>query len=116
MNFLLKLLVKSLAVVLVAYLLPGVHVNSVLTAVVVAAVLSFLDSVVKPVMIFLTIPVTILSLGFFLLVINAFMVMIADYFITGFKVDGFFQALVFSVVLWLVSMILQTIADSKKDE
>jgi putative membrane protein len=116
MKFIIKLIVKALAVILAAYLMPGVKVDSVITAIVVAASLSFLDAVVKPIMILLTIPVTIFTLGFFLLVINAFMVMIAAYFIDGFKVDGFFQAFLFSIVLWLTSLLLQTLANNKDDE
>lgn len=116
MNFLIKILVKSLAVILVSYFLPGVHVENVTTAIVVAVVLAFLDSIVKPIMVVLTIPVTIFSLGLFLLVINACMVLIADYFVDGFKVDGFFTAFLFSIVLSIVTFILDALAKPSKEE
>ena len=109
MNFLIKLLVSTLAVIITAYLLPGVTIDndSVLIAIVVAAVLAFLNSIVKPVMIFLTIPFTIFTFGFFLLAINAFIIMIADRLIDGFHVRNFWWALLFSIVMWLVNSILQ---------
>ena len=117
MNFLTKILVKTLAVIMVSYFMPGVDVDNILTAVVVAVVLAFLDSIVKPIMIVLTIPVTIFSLGLFLLVINACMVLLADYFVEGFKVNGFFTALLFSIVLSLTTSILDAFAKpSKNDE
>lgn len=115
MNFLTKILVKTLAVILVSYFMPGVKVDNITTAIVVAVVLAFLDSIVKPVMIVLTIPVTIFSLGLFLLVINACMVLLAAYFVEGFKVDGFFTALFFSIILSLTTSILDAIAKPSKD-
>jgi putative membrane protein len=117
MNFLTKILVKTLAVIMVSYFMPGVDVDNILTAVVVAVVLAFLDSIIKPIMIVLTIPVTIFSLGLFLLVINACMVLLADYFVEGFKVNGFFTALLFSIVLSLTTSILDAFAKpSRNDE
>jgi putative membrane protein len=117
MNFLTKILVKTLAVIMVSYFMPGVDVDNILTALVVAVVLAFLDSIIKPIMIVLTIPVTIFSLGLFLLVINACMVLLADYFVEGFKVNGFFTALLFSIVLSLTTSILDAFAKpSKNDE
>lgn len=103
-------MVKTLAVLIVSYLMPGVNVTNIFYAILVAVSLSFLNTVLKPVMILLTIPVTILSLGLFLIVINALIVMIADYFIDGFAVNGFFTALLFSIVLSIVSSILEWIA------
>ena len=109
MKFIIQLIISTLAVLISAYLLPGVHIrdNSFMTALVVAAVLSFLNAVVKPIMIVLTIPVTVLSLGLFLLVINAFIILIAAKLVDGFMVDSFWWALLFSLILSLVTGILQ---------
>jgi putative membrane protein len=115
MNFLTKILVKTLAVILVSYFMPGVQVKNITTAIVVAVVLAFLDSIVKPIMIVLTIPVKIFSLGLFLLVINACLVLLADYFVEDFYVKGFFTALFFSIILSLTTSILEAIAKPSKD-
>jgi len=115
MNFLTKILVKTLAVILVSYFMPGVQVKNITTAIVVAVVLAFLDSIVEPIMIVLTIPVTIFSLGLFLLVINACLVLLADYFVEDFYVKGFFTALFFSIILSLTTSILEAIAKPSKD-
>lgn len=115
MKFILNILVKTLAVLIVAYLMPGVNVTNVFYAILVAVSLSFLNTVLKPLMIILTIPVTIVTLGLFLIVINAFIVMIADYFIEGFEVNGFITALFFSIVLSLVTSLLEWIANFKAE-
>ena len=118
MNFLIKLLVSTLAVIITAYLLPGVTIDndSVLIAIVVAAVLAFLNSIVKPVMIFLTNPFTIFTFGLFLLAINAFIIMIAGKLVGGFHVRNFWWALLFSVVMWFVNSILEGVqrSDSRR--
>jgi len=107
MSFFLKVLISSIAVVISAYLLPGVHVKDFITALVVAFVLGLLNMLLKPILVILTIPVTILSLGLFLLVINAFIVQLAAYFVKGFLVDGFWWALLFSIILSIVTWILE---------
>lgn len=109
MNFVLKLLVSSFAVVITSYLLPEayVHVDKFTTAIIVALVLALLNALLKPVLIILTIPVTILSFGLFLLVINAFIIQLAGYFVGGFKVAGFWWALLFSIILSLSTWLLE---------
>ncbi len=116
MKFIIQLVISTLAVLISAYLLPGVHIrdNSFLTALVVAAVLSFLNNVVKPIMVLLTIPVTIISLGLFLLVINAGIIIITTKIVDGFTVDSFWWALLFSFILSIVTSILQNV--KKTDE
>ena len=105
MNFIIKLLLTGLAVVVTSYLLNGVYVDSYFTAVVLAAVLAILNAVVRPLFIILTIPVTVFTLGLFLLVINAVIILLADYFVPGFTVDGFWWALGFSIILAIVNSI-----------
>jgi len=100
-----KIFASALAVILSAYILPGVHVDGFITAIIVAVVLALVNFFVKPLLIIITIPVTILTLGLFLLAINAFMILMVDSFIDGFAVDGFWWALIYSLVLSIVSSI-----------
>ena len=82
-----------------AYILPGIDVASYGSAIWVAIALGLIRVIVKPVMVILTLPITIVTLGLFLLVINALVVMLADYFVSGFSVANFWYALLFSVLL-----------------
>lgn len=117
MGFLLKLILTALAVIVTSSVLPGVSIENAWTSVIVAAVLSFLNAIVKPLMIILTIPITIFTLGFFLLVINAFMILLTDQIVDGFEVNSFFTAFLFSIVLSIVNWVFENIsASSKKDE
>ncbi|MBE7640696.1 phage holin family protein [Salegentibacter sp. BLCTC] len=109
MNFILRILLTALAVVILAKLLPGVVVEDYLTAVIVAFVLAILNLLVKPILVIFTLPVTILTLGLFLLVINAVIILLADAFVTGFGVSGFFIALIFSLLLSLFQSLLFSI-------
>jgi len=101
-------------------LLPGVSLgdmsetNGLLTALLVAAVLGLLNALLKPILILLTLPVTVVTLGLFLLVINAVIVLIADHLIDGFTVRSFWWALGFSLLLSLVSSILSSFDRSGK--
>lgn len=99
MNFLISLLVNGLAVFLVANILPGVEVTSYLSAIIVAVLLGFVNSFIKPIITVLTLPITMLTLGLFLFIINGGMVLIVDYILGGFFVDGLFWATLFSIVL-----------------
>jgi putative membrane protein len=106
MKFILRLLLSALAVVLLSNILPGVHVATFGIAVIVALVLSLLNFLVKPLLIILTLPVTIITFGLFLLVINALIILMASGLVSGFTVDGFWWALLFSLLLSLVQSIL----------
>lgn len=105
-NLLVRLLLTTILIVVLANFLPGIHVDTIKTALVVAVVLALLNTFLKPVLVFFTLPITMLTLGLFLLIINAGMVLLADYFIDEFRVDTFLNALVFSVVLSLSQWIL----------
>lgn len=111
MKFILQLIISSLAILITAYLLPGVTIenNSFLIALTVAAVLAFLNAVVKPIMIVLTIPITFVTLGLFLLAINAFMILLTEKLVDGFHVKNFWWALLFSFILSIVTSILGNI-------
>lgn len=111
MKLIIRLLVTAIIVVLLAYILPGVGVDSFLSAIIVAVVLALLNLIVKPILVLFTLPVTILTLGLFLLVINALIILLCDYLIGGFSVDGFWYALLFSVLLSIVQSIANSMVD-----
>ena len=110
MKFVIRLLLSSLAVIITAYLLPGVEVASFTSAIIIAALLGLLNVTVKPLLVLLTIPFTILTLGLFLLVINAVMILLADSIIPGFDVDGFWWALAFSLILSILTSLFHDLA------
>ncbi len=116
MKILLKLLVSSLAVFFSAYILPGVYLDGFPSAMVVALILGALNAFLKPLLIVLTIPVTMITFGLFLLVINAFMIMITDSVLEGFSVNGFWSALLFSIIVSLATAFLEALANPKKSE
>jgi len=105
-SFLFKLLVNAVAVFVTAYLLKGVSVKNFFTAIITALLIGVVNAVLKPIFIFLTIPVTIITLGLFLLVIDALMILLVDKALSGFKVKNFWWALIFSVVLSIVNSLL----------
>lgn len=106
MKTILKILLTALAVLAIAYLLPGVTVKDYTTAIFVAIVLGLLRIFVKPVLVVLTIPITVITLGLFLFCINAIIVLLANYFVDGFSVSGIFTALLFSLLLSFFQSIL----------
>lgn len=129
MNFIAKLLISTFAVLITAYFLDGVTIgnnqfysgsspelNKFVTAVLVAIVLAFLNTIVKPILTILSLPITFFTLGLFLLVINALIILFADKLVDGFKVDGFWTALWFSLVLSVVSGLLEIINGKEERE
>ncbi len=98
-KWLFKVLVCSVNVFILASIMPGVAIKDIFTAILVAIILSLLDAVVKPLLILLTLPATILTLGLFLFVINACILLMDDHFVHGFDIDNFGYALLFSIVL-----------------
>ncbi|MEP7106356.1 MAG: phage holin family protein [Ferruginibacter sp.] len=99
MKFLLKILITTVNAFILAKILPGIEINDIFTALAVAVLLAILDATVKPLLIILTFPVTILTLGLFLFVINGCIILAAGYFIEDFKIGGFWYALLFSILL-----------------
>ena len=114
MKFIIRLFLSSLAVVITAYLLPGVNVDSYMSALIIAALLGLLNVTVKPLLVILTIPFTILTLGLFLLAINAIMILLADAIIDGFNVNGFWWALAFSLILSILTSLFHDLAGKDK--
>jgi len=113
MKLILKILLTAVAVLVLAYVLPGVSVASYGSAIFVAIVLGLLRAIVKPILIFLTFPITIITLGLFLLVINAVIIMMADYFVDGFSVRNFWWALGFSLALSFLQSVLHSMVEKK---
>ncbi|MES2797508.1 MAG: phage holin family protein [Bacteroidota bacterium] len=111
MNYIIRLLLTAVAVWLGATYIQGVSVDAYGTAIIVALVLGLLNTFVKPVLKLLSFPITILTLGLFLLVINVVIIYMADYFIEGFAVSGFIAPLIFSFVISIASSILNLIFD-----
>lgn len=111
MNILINWLVSALAVLASAYLLPGVAVSSFVTALVAALVLGILNAFIKPLLILLTLPINILTLGLFTLVINAGLIMLAANMVDGFTVDGFWWAVIFAIVLSVVNSVFGSLTD-----
>jgi putative membrane protein len=114
MNLIIKLLISTIVVFVLSYFLPGVRVTSLTGALMVAVVLGLLNTFLKPILVLLTIPVTFFTLGLFLLVINAIIILICDYFIDEFEVVGFLNALLFSVLLSIIQSILNKIFIDQK--
>ena len=108
MKWILKLLLTALAVLLLANILPGVAVTSYAYAVWVAVVIGLLNGFVRPLLIFLTLPATLITLGLFLFVINACIILIAANFLGGFTVESFWWALLFSLLLLFLQSVLHS--------
>jgi len=113
-NFLAKTLITSVAVLIAALLLSGVRVDNTITAVLVAVVMGLLNSFIKPVLIILTIPITIFTFGLFLLFINVIIVKWTSVIVPGFHVRNWWAALLFSIVVSLVTSILEGLIGERR--
>ncbi|WP_234736218.1 phage holin family protein [Tellurirhabdus bombi] len=109
MGLLIRILISAVAVFFASRLIPGISVPDFGTALLVAIVLGLLNAFLKPILVFLTIPITILTLGLFYLVINVLMVYLAAYLVSGFVVSGFIAALLFSFVVAIITWIMDAI-------
>ncbi|MCR9181390.1 MAG: phage holin family protein [Flavobacteriaceae bacterium] len=113
MKLIFQLLLTAIVVLVLAEVLPGVGVDTFTTSVIVAVVLALLNVLVKPILVFLTLPATLVTFGLFLLVINAVIILLVDYLISGFTVDGFWWALLFSFLLTLAQSVLFKLTERK---
>lgn len=107
-SFIINLLLSAAAVAGAAYLLPGVHVDSLTTALIVAVVLGLLNAVLEPILLLLTLPVNIMTLGLFTFVIISGLVMLTAAVVPGFQVDGFWNALAFALILAVLSALISS--------
>lgn len=112
-SILTKIIVGGISILIADLLLSGVSVDTWVTGFILAGVFILINFTIKPILVILTLPVTILTFGLFLLVINAGVVMLADYFIPGFAVDGFWWALGFALVLSIINSIFGVSFNSK---
>ncbi len=113
MRLLIQILLTAILVLVLAEILPGVSVDAFTTSLIVAAVLALLNIIVKPILVFLTLPATIITFGLFLLVINAVIILMVDYLISGFAVANFWWALLFSLLLSLAQSVLYSLTERK---
>lgn len=109
MDILIKILVNGLAVFATAYILPGVHVENFVTAIIVGVVLGIINAFVKPILVILTLPITIVTLGLFYLVLNALLILLVSQIVPGFTIDSFWWALLFGFVMSVVSWLLNSL-------
>ncbi len=115
MNYLIKMLITAATVMICSALMPGVHVDGFFSALIVAVVLSLLNTFLKPLLILLTIPITIVTLGIFILFINALIIYFADLLIDGFRVDSLWWAIGFSIILAFVNSFITEQVVGKKE-
>ena len=106
MNIILRIIISAVVAFALSYVLSGVHIQSFVTALILAIVLGLLNLIVKPILIILTLPITIFTFGLFLFVINALIILLAAKFVNGFRVDGFWWALLFSLLLSILTSFL----------
>lgn len=110
MGLIIRILISAVAVYVASQFIPGIQVSGgVVTYLIVAVVLGFLNAFIKPILTILTIPITVITLGLFLLVLNVLMVYLADYLIPNFHVTGFIAALLFSLVVSIVTSLIDAI-------
>lgn len=106
MKTIIHFVVSTIAILITAYILPGVHVSGPISAFILAVVLGAINVFLRPILIFLTLPLTIVTLGLFALVINGFLIMLATYIVPGFTVASFWSAILFGIVLAIVGAVL----------
>src|SRR4051812_3771976 len=114
MNFLLRIIVTAVVAFGLSAVLSGIHIDTFWTALLLAVVLAILNALLKPILIILTLPITILTLGLFLFVINAGIILLTASFVKGFHVDGFGWALLFSLLLSILTSILYKDREEKE--
>ena len=108
-------LLSALALLAVAYLVPGIHVSSFMSALIAAAVIGLANILIKPILLILTLPVTIITLGLFIFVINGLLFWLAGYLLQGFDVKTFTAGIIGAIVYSIISWILSAIVTDKKD-
>lgn len=106
---LLRWLLNALALLFVSYILPGFHVDSFWSALITALVLGLMNAIIRPIIILLTLPINILTLGLFTLVINGLMILLVSTIVRGFTVDSFGAAVLGSLLLWAISWLTNNI-------
>lgn len=114
MKLLIRILVTAILVLIISKLMKGVVIDEFTTALTVAIVLGLLNFFVKPILVLFTLPVTFFTLGLFLLVINAVIILLCDHFVDGFRVNSFWTAMLFSIILSLTQSLVYKITGESK--
>ena len=104
MDILIRWIINTLVVLAVAYVMPSVQVDNYMAVIVAALAIGVVNAVLKPILIFLTLPIEIVTLGLFTLVINAFLVMLVAFAVPGFSIDGFWSAMIFGIIFSIVQI------------
>lgn len=115
MRFLIGWMLSALALLAVAYLVPGIRVSSFMSALIAAAVIGLANLLIKPILLILTLPVTIITLGLFIFVINGLLFWLAGYFLQGFDVKTISAGIIGAIFYSIISWILSTIVTDQKD-
>lgn len=113
MGLVMRIIITAIVAFGLSYILSGIMIDSFWTAIILAIVLGLLNAIVKPLLILFTLPITILTLGLFLFVINALIILIADALLDGFEARNFWWALLFGLLLSFITSLLYT--DKRKD-
>jgi len=115
MRFLARLVLNGLAIIIAAWLLPGIHITSPLSALLAGVLLGFVNAIVRPFLFFLTLPLTLLTLGLFIFVLNAICLALTALLVPGFSIDGFFSAVFGALLVSVVSWILNGLVVGRRE-
>ena len=115
MRFLARLVLNGLAIVVAAWLLPGIHITSTFAALLAGVLLGFVNAIVRPVLFLLTLPLTLLTLGLFIFIVNALWFALTAWLVPGFAIDGFLWALVGALLVSVVSWILNGLVVGRRE-
>lgn len=113
MRLLIALFLNTLALVITAYIVPGFHVADFQSALLAAIVLGVINTFIKPILVFLTLPLTLITLGLFIFVVNAVVLFLTSFFVKGLIIDGWLPAILGAIVLSVVSTVLTMLARNK---
>ncbi len=113
MSFLIRLFITAAVAYGLSIILKGVHIPNFIDALILAVVLALLNTFIKPILVILTLPITIITMGLFLFVINALIILLADRLMDGIRIDGFWWAAIFSLILSVASSVVYSLVEKK---
>lgn len=113
MKFVIRLLISAIALILVAYFIPGVSIDSFATVLLAALILGLINAFVRPIILILTLPINVLTLGLFTLIVNALMLWIVSVLLPGFSIVNFYQAILGALIYWLINWMISILFNSK---
>lgn len=113
-QFLLTWILTAISLVITAYLIPGIMIKGLVVAAIAALIMGLINAVVRPILILFTLPLTVLTLGLFLFVVNAISFSLVSYFTPGFSINSFWDALFGSIILSIISSLLNQVLESQE--